>query len=99
MAIPPLIPPLIQPLIHPQVPGPPPTLPPCLAWPSPYFPPRFALSSFQSGLVVSMSLLGALAGSLITLAAGNRLGRRTELLVGASLYGVCVGGCHCLVGV
>jgi MFS family permease len=48
---------------------------------------RYALSSFQSGLVVSMSLLGALLGSLIALASGNKLGRRTELLMSAVLYG------------
>uniref|UniRef100_A0A383VP60 Major facilitator superfamily (MFS) profile domain-containing protein n=1 Tax=Tetradesmus obliquus TaxID=3088 RepID=A0A383VP60_TETOB len=52
----------------------------------------YALSSFQSGLVVSMSLLGALLGSLIALASGNRLGRRTELLMAAGLYGVGAGG-------
>jgi hypothetical protein len=34
-----------------------------------------------------MSLLGALLGSLIALASGNRLGRRTELLMAAVLYG------------
>ncbi|KAF6252911.1 general substrate transporter [Scenedesmus sp. NREL 46B-D3] len=52
----------------------------------------YDLSSFQSGLVVSMSLLGALLGSLIALASGNRLGRRTELLMAALLYGVGAGG-------
>jgi hypothetical protein len=34
-----------------------------------------------------MSLLGALLGSLAALAAGNRLGRRTELLMASGLYG------------
>ena len=47
----------------------------------------YSLSAFQSGLVVSMSLLGALAGSLGALAAGNRIGRRTELLAASVLYG------------
>lgn len=47
----------------------------------------YSLTSFQSGLVVSMSLFGALIGSLVTLAAGNQLGRRTELITAASLYG------------
>lgn len=41
----------------------------------------------QTGLVVSSSLLGALAGSLIALSAGNKLGRRTELMAAAVLYG------------
>jgi MFS family permease len=54
---------------------------------------RYALSSFQSGLVVSMSLLGALLGSLIALASGNKLGRRTELLMAAVLYGALK--CYC----
>lgn len=49
----------------------------------------YNLSALQSGLVVSTSLLGALAGSLVALAAGNRLGRRTELMTAAVLYGVC----------
>ena len=49
----------------------------------------FSLTPLQSGLVVSLSLFGALAGSLMTLAAGNRLGRRTELLIAAGLYGAC----------
>ncbi|KAI8470339.1 MAG: general substrate transporter [Monoraphidium minutum] len=48
----------------------------------------YSLSPFQSGLVVSASLLGALAGSLAALAAGNRVGRRTELLLASVLYGV-----------
>lgn len=48
---------------------------------------RYDLSAFQSGLVVSMSLLGALLGSLVALASGNRLGRRTELIMAAVLYG------------
>ncbi len=48
---------------------------------------RYQLSSFQSGMVVSASLFGALAGSLAALAAGNRIGRRTELLIASLLYG------------
>jgi hypothetical protein len=50
---------------------------------------RYSLSPFQSGLVVSSSLLGALGGSCIALAAGNSLGRRTELLLASALYGGC----------
>lgn len=49
---------------------------------------RWSLSSFQSGLVVSMSLLGALTGSLLALVSGNRIGRRTELMLASLLYGV-----------
>lgn len=48
---------------------------------------RYELTAFQSGLVVSMSLLGALLGSLIALATGNKLGRRTELIMASVLYG------------
>lgn len=53
----------------------------------------YALTTLQSGLVVSMSLLGGLFGSLVTLAAGNRLGRRTELLAAAALYGASCKTC------
>lgn len=49
---------------------------------------RWNLSSFQSGLVVSMSLLGALTGSLLALVSGNKIGRRTELMLASVLYGV-----------
>eukprot|EP00208_Stichococcus_sp_RCC1054_P003286 CAMPEP_0206138946 /NCGR_PEP_ID=MMETSP1473-20131121/4000_1 /ASSEMBLY_ACC=CAM_ASM_001109 /TAXON_ID=1461547 /ORGANISM="Stichococcus sp, Strain RCC1054" /LENGTH=518 /DNA_ID=CAMNT_0053532515 /DNA_START=301 /DNA_END=1857 /DNA_ORIENTATION=+ len=50
----------------------------------------YELSSFQSGAVVSASLLGALAGSAAAFVAGNRnsLGRRKELLLASVLYGV-----------
>lgn len=48
----------------------------------------YNLSAFQSGLVVSMSLLGALSGSLLALISGNKLGRRTELMMASVLYGV-----------
>jgi MFS family permease len=48
---------------------------------------RYNLSSFQSGTVVSSSLLGALAGSGGAFAFGDRLGRRGELLLAAVLYG------------
>lgn len=34
-----------------------------------------------------MSLLGALLGSLVALASGNKLGRRTELMMASVLYG------------
>eukprot|EP00879_Flechtneria_rotunda_P028264 GHRR01030361.1.p1 GENE.GHRR01030361.1~~GHRR01030361.1.p1 ORF type:complete len:511 (+),score=137.46 GHRR01030361.1:274-1806(+) len=52
----------------------------------------YQLFTFQNGLVVSMSLLGALLGSLIALASGNKLGRRTELIMAALLYGIGAGG-------
>lgn len=35
-----------------------------------------------------MSLLGALSGSLLALISGNKLGRRTELMMASVLYGV-----------
>ncbi len=47
-----------------------------------------ALSAFQSGLVVSCSLFGALGGSLGALLVGDDLGRRKELLLAAACYGV-----------
>jgi sugar porter (SP) family MFS transporter len=47
----------------------------------------YNLSAFQSGTVVSSSLLGALAGSGGAFAFGDRLGRRGELLLAAVLYG------------
>lgn len=34
-----------------------------------------------------MSLLGALSGSLLALISGNKIGRRTELMLAAALYG------------
>lgn len=48
---------------------------------------RYNLTSFQSGLVISMSLLGALTGSLLALLTGNKLGRRSELILASVLYG------------
>lgn len=48
----------------------------------------YALSAFQSGLVVSCSLFGALGGSLGALLVGDDLGRRKELLLAAGCYGV-----------
>eukprot|EP00967_Tisochrysis_lutea_P050636 scaffold62322_cov16-Tisochrysis_lutea.AAC.1 len=48
---------------------------------------RYDLNSVQTGLVVSLSLAGALAGSLIALGAGNKLGRKTELLAASLFYG------------
>ena len=47
----------------------------------------YSLSAFQSGLVVSLSLGGALLGSAAALVYGDRLGRRKELLLAAGLYG------------
>lgn len=35
-----------------------------------------------------MSLLGALTGSLLALVSGNKIGRRTELMLASVLYGV-----------
>lgn len=46
----------------------------------------YTLSSFQSGLVVSLSLAGALAGSVGALLWGDALGRRRELLIASTLY-------------
>jgi hypothetical protein len=46
-----------------------------------------SLTPFQSGLVVSLSLAGALAGSAAALVKGDALGRRRELLLAAGLYG------------
>ena len=41
---------------------------------------------------MSTSLLGALGGSLAALAAGNRVGRRTELMAAAALYAAGAAG-------
>ncbi|GAB4813293.1 hypothetical protein N2152v2_000339 [Parachlorella kessleri] len=46
----------------------------------------YSLNAFQSGLVVSLSLAGALLGSLVALLYGDRLGRKKELLAAAGLY-------------
>jgi hypothetical protein len=46
----------------------------------------YDLTAFQSGLVVSLSLAGALLGSAGALVYGDRLGRRRELLMAAGLY-------------
>ena len=48
---------------------------------------RYQLTPFQSGLVVSSSLAGALAGSVGAFLFGDRLGRRKELLLASVLYG------------
>lgn len=45
-----------------------------------------ALTSLQSGAVVSSSLAGAVAGSALALTLGERVGRRAELLAAAVLY-------------
>ena len=50
---------------------------------------RYDLTSFQSGLIVSASLLGALAGSSAAFVVGDKLGRRKELILAAVLYGDC----------
>ena len=49
---------------------------------------RYSLSPFKSGLVVSSSLFGALAGSVGAFFLGDKLGRRRELMLAACLYGV-----------
>jgi len=48
---------------------------------------RYDINSFQSGLIVSASLFGALAGSSAAFVVGDKLGRRRELLLAAALYG------------
>ena len=53
---------------------------------------RYDLSSFQSGLVVSASLFGALGGSAAAFVVGDKLGRKRELLLAALLYGELLGG-------
>ncbi|CAG9460889.1 unnamed protein product [Pedinophyceae sp. YPF-701] len=53
----------------------------------------YALSSVQSGLVVSSSLFGALGGSVLALVFGDRLGRKTELLSAGALYGTAAVVC------
>ncbi len=45
--------------------------------------------ALQSGLVVSLSLGGALVGSAAALVWGDKLGRKKELLLAAALYGRC----------
>ena len=47
----------------------------------------YNLSSFTSGLVVSLSLGGALLGSCVALLYGDQIGRRRELLAASVLYG------------
>lgn len=47
----------------------------------------YNLTSFQSGFVVSASLIGALIGSGAAFVWGNLIGRRKELLLAAALYG------------
>eukprot|EP01024_Parvocaulis_polyphysoides_P064047 TRINITY_DN7429_c0_g1_i3.p1 TRINITY_DN7429_c0_g1~~TRINITY_DN7429_c0_g1_i3.p1 ORF type:complete len:543 (-),score=68.63 TRINITY_DN7429_c0_g1_i3:313-1941(-) len=47
----------------------------------------FSLSPIEEGLVVSMSLAGALIGSILTLFVGDKLGRRRELLLASLFYG------------
>lgn len=48
-----------------------------------------AMTPFESGLFVSLSLAGALVGSAFTfLIGGDRLGRRQELILASGLYGV-----------
>lgn len=49
---------------------------------------RYNLSPFQSGAVVSASLIGALIGSGAAFVWGNAIGRRKELLLAAALYGM-----------
>lgn len=46
----------------------------------------YALSPGDQGLVVSLSLAGALGGSALALVFGDELGRRRELILGGALY-------------
>lgn len=46
----------------------------------------YDLSTTQTGLVVSLSLAGALLGSGLALVVGDSLGRRKELILGGLLY-------------
>jgi len=46
----------------------------------------YSLSAFQSGLVVSSSLGGALLGSAAAFVYGDKLGRKKELLLASGLY-------------
>lgn len=48
----------------------------------------YGLSAAQQGLVVSLSLAGALLGSGAALLYGDKLGRQKELLLASGLYGV-----------
>ena len=45
------------------------------------------MEAWQVSLLPAMSLLGALAISFLALSTGNWLGRRTELLLAAFIYG------------
>eukprot|EP00803_Ostreobium_quekettii_P009160 evm.model.scf_959.3 EVM.evm.TU.scf_959.3 scf_959:19951-27131(-) len=47
----------------------------------------YDLTPFQSGLFVSLSLLGALLGSVGAFLFGDKLGRKKELLLASGLYG------------
>jgi sugar porter (SP) family MFS transporter len=51
----------------------------------------YALSTTATGLVVSLSLAGALGGSGLALLYGDKLGRRKELMLGGLLYFVGAG--------
>ena len=46
----------------------------------------YALSPGDQGLVVSLSLAGALGGSALALVFGDEIGRRRELILGGALY-------------
>jgi sugar porter (SP) family MFS transporter len=46
----------------------------------------YALSTTETGLVVSLSLAGALLGSGLALGVGDSLGRKKELILGGFLY-------------
>ena len=52
-----------------------------------YIPKVIALSTFETTLVVSMVLIGALAGTLLSGAMSDRLGRRAVILI-SGLFGV-----------
>ena len=46
----------------------------------------YNLSATETGLVVSLSLAGALLGSILALAFGDAMGRKKELILGGFLY-------------
>jgi len=54
---------------------------------------RFALGSFGEGLVVSIVLVGCMAGTWIAGTASDRLGRKRFLLVSAVLFFISAIGC------
>lgn len=68
-------------------PSPPPTFRPPAPAPTSPVRLRGTMEAWQVSLLPAMSLLGALAISFLALSTGNWLGRRTELLLAAFIYG------------